>query len=157
MNLIAEIEAEHIAELAKEIPDFRAGDTIRVGFKPVCRTMKVFASAASTAKASPAHSQFAKSHSAKVWSVSSRCTPPTSTASPWFAAAVCVAPNCTISARAVVNPRVSSRIQTTKHRRGKRDENRYTSRISHDQRENDRRHNRRDEVHMGQRRRPAVA
>jgi len=33
MNLIAEIEAEHIAELAKEIPDFRAGDTIRVGFK----------------------------------------------------------------------------------------------------------------------------
>jgi len=33
MNLIAQIEAEHIAELAKEIPDFRAGDTIRVGFK----------------------------------------------------------------------------------------------------------------------------
>lgn len=33
MNLIAQIEAEHIAELAKDIPDFRAGDTIRVGFK----------------------------------------------------------------------------------------------------------------------------
>jgi large subunit ribosomal protein L19 len=33
MNLIAEIEAEQIAELGKEIPDFRAGDTIRVGFK----------------------------------------------------------------------------------------------------------------------------
>ena len=33
MNLIAQIEAEHIAELGKEIPDFRAGDTIRVGFK----------------------------------------------------------------------------------------------------------------------------
>ena len=33
MNLIAQIEAEHIAELAKEIPDFRAGDTIRVGFR----------------------------------------------------------------------------------------------------------------------------
>ncbi len=33
MNLIAQIEAEHIAELAKEIPDFRAGDTIRVGYK----------------------------------------------------------------------------------------------------------------------------
>jgi len=33
MNLIAQIEAEQIAELGKEIPDFRAGDTIRVGFK----------------------------------------------------------------------------------------------------------------------------
>jgi large subunit ribosomal protein L19 len=33
MNLIAQIEAEHIAELAKEIPDFRVGDTIRVGFR----------------------------------------------------------------------------------------------------------------------------
>ncbi|MGJ8626066.1 MAG: 50S ribosomal protein L19 [Sulfitobacter sp.] len=33
MNLIAEIEAEQIAELGKVIPDFRAGDTVRVGFK----------------------------------------------------------------------------------------------------------------------------
>jgi large subunit ribosomal protein L19 len=33
MDLIAELEAEQISELGKEIPDFRAGDTIRVGFK----------------------------------------------------------------------------------------------------------------------------
>lgn len=33
MNLIAELEAEQIAELKKEIPDFKAGDTIRVGYK----------------------------------------------------------------------------------------------------------------------------
>ena len=33
MNLIAQIEAEQIAELGHQIPDFRAGDTIRVGFK----------------------------------------------------------------------------------------------------------------------------
>jgi large subunit ribosomal protein L19 len=33
MNLIAEIEAEQIASLAKEIPEFGAGDTVRVGFK----------------------------------------------------------------------------------------------------------------------------
>lgn len=33
MNLIAEIEAEQIASLGKNIPDFKAGDTIRVGFK----------------------------------------------------------------------------------------------------------------------------
>ncbi len=33
MNLIAQIEAEQIAALGKEIPDFKAGDTIRVGYK----------------------------------------------------------------------------------------------------------------------------
>ena len=33
MDLIAQIEAEQIASLGKEIPDFKAGDTIRVGYK----------------------------------------------------------------------------------------------------------------------------
>ena len=33
MNLIAQIEAEQIAALGKVIPDFKAGDTSRVGFK----------------------------------------------------------------------------------------------------------------------------
>ena len=33
MNLIAQIEAEQIAALGKEIPVFKAGDTIRVGYK----------------------------------------------------------------------------------------------------------------------------
>jgi len=33
MNLIAQIEAEQIAALGKTIPDFRAGDTVRVGYK----------------------------------------------------------------------------------------------------------------------------
>ena len=33
MDLIAQLEAEQIAELGKEIPDFKAGDTIRVGYK----------------------------------------------------------------------------------------------------------------------------
>jgi large subunit ribosomal protein L19 len=33
MNLIAQIEAEQIAALNKTIPDFKAGDTIRVGYK----------------------------------------------------------------------------------------------------------------------------
>ncbi len=33
MNLIAQIEADQIAELGKTIPDFKAGDTIRVGFR----------------------------------------------------------------------------------------------------------------------------
>ncbi|MAM62778.1 50S ribosomal protein L19 [Maritimibacter sp. UBA3975] len=33
MDLIAKLEAEQIAELGKNIPDFKAGDTIRVGYK----------------------------------------------------------------------------------------------------------------------------
>ena len=33
MNLIAQLEAEQIAALGKTSPDFRPGDTIRVGYK----------------------------------------------------------------------------------------------------------------------------
>ena len=33
MDMIAQIEAEQIASLNKEIPDFKAGDTIKVGYK----------------------------------------------------------------------------------------------------------------------------
>jgi len=33
MDLIAMIEAEQIAALGKTIPDFKAGDTLRVGYK----------------------------------------------------------------------------------------------------------------------------
>ena len=35
MNLIQQIEAEEIAKAAKEIPEFRPGDTVRVGVKVV--------------------------------------------------------------------------------------------------------------------------
>jgi large subunit ribosomal protein L19 len=35
MNLIEQLEAEQIAELGKEIPDFSAGDTVRVGVRVV--------------------------------------------------------------------------------------------------------------------------
>jgi large subunit ribosomal protein L19 len=33
MNLIAQIDAEQVATLGKTLPDFKAGDTIRVGYK----------------------------------------------------------------------------------------------------------------------------
>jgi len=35
MNLLQQLEAEHIAALGKSIPDFAPGDTVRVGFKVV--------------------------------------------------------------------------------------------------------------------------
>lgn len=33
MDVIARIEAEQVAEINRDIPDFKAGDTIRVGFR----------------------------------------------------------------------------------------------------------------------------
>jgi len=33
MNIIEQLEAEQIVELGKDIPDFKAGDTVRVGYK----------------------------------------------------------------------------------------------------------------------------
>ena len=33
MDMIAQIEAEQIASLSKQIPDFKAGDTVKVGYK----------------------------------------------------------------------------------------------------------------------------
>ena len=33
MDLIQKIEADQITELGKKIPDFKAGDTVRVGYK----------------------------------------------------------------------------------------------------------------------------
>ena len=33
MNLLEQLEAEHIAELGSKLPDFAPGDTIRVGYK----------------------------------------------------------------------------------------------------------------------------
>ncbi|MEE4205995.1 MAG: 50S ribosomal protein L19 [Erythrobacter sp.] len=35
MNLIQQIEAEEISKAAKDIPEFRAGDTVRVGVKVI--------------------------------------------------------------------------------------------------------------------------
>ncbi|MEM8741125.1 MAG: 50S ribosomal protein L19 [Pseudomonadota bacterium] len=35
MNLLQQLEAEQIAALAKEIPDFAPGDTVRVGYKVI--------------------------------------------------------------------------------------------------------------------------
>ena len=42
MNLIQQIEAEEISKASKEIPAFRAGDTLRVGVKVVEGTRSNF-------------------------------------------------------------------------------------------------------------------
>jgi len=153
MNLIAQLEAEQIAELGKEIPDFKAGDTIRVGYKVT----------EGTARASPALSPFARFPLVKAWNVYSRCIPPTSTASPLCVVAAFVAPSCTTSAHAVVSPHVSLKRPTivrcpaAQTHKDWVHEKRYSPRLSHHRRQNDRWHSLPDEIHLGRRRRPAFA
>ena len=33
MNILEQLDAEQVQKLGNDIPDFKAGDTIRVGFK----------------------------------------------------------------------------------------------------------------------------
>ncbi|MBV1865590.1 MAG: 50S ribosomal protein L19 [Rhodobacteraceae bacterium] len=35
MNIIEQLDAEQVANIGKDIPDFKAGDTVRVGYKIV--------------------------------------------------------------------------------------------------------------------------
>ena len=35
MNMIEQLNAEHLAELGHAIPDFKSGDTIRIGYKVI--------------------------------------------------------------------------------------------------------------------------
>jgi len=168
MNLIAELEAEQLAELGHTIPDFKAGDTIRVGYKVtegsrtrvqnyegVCIARKNGSvSPVRTVQASPVRSQFARFRLVKAWNVCSHCIQQTSTASPLFAVVASVAPSCTISAHVVVSPRVSPRLPTTKRLRaqkhkGRCHEKRYPPRLPHHRRQNDRWHGYSDEIHLG--------
>jgi ribosomal protein L19 len=97
MNLIAQLEAEQIAALGADLPDFKAGDTIRVGYKVTEGTRSRVQNYEGVCIARNNGKGIAGS----------------------FCVAVCVARNCTISARAVVNPRVSPSRPTTKRLRRK--------------------------------------
>ena len=146
----------------KTSPTFKAGDTVRVGFKVTegSRTRVQNYEGVCIARnrwqlASPVRSPSAKSRSAKAWSVYSRCIRPTSTASPLFAVAASVAPNCTTCVPVVVNPHVSQRSPTTSpklapKRKERKDEKRHPSRLSRHRRQNDRWHRCSDEIHLGQ-------
>lgn len=119
MDLIAQIEAEQISALGQDIPDFKAGDTIRVGYKVtegtrtrvqnyegVCISRK-------TARASRVRSPSARFPLVKAWSVCSRCIRPTSNRSPLCAVAVSAAPSCTICVSVAANPPASRKSPTT--------------------------------------------
>lgn len=87
MNLLQTLEAEQIAELAKELPDFAPGDTVRVGYKVTEGTRSRVQNyegvviARNNGRGSADPSPFAKSPSAKALSAYSRSTRQTSTPS----------------------------------------------------------------------------
>ena len=51
MDLIAQLEAEQIAALGKTIPDFKPGDTVRVGYKVPTVRSRPFATPLATPSA----------------------------------------------------------------------------------------------------------
>jgi ribosomal protein L19 len=115
MNLLQTIEAEEIARLAKEIPDFSAGDTIRVGYKVVEGTRSRVQAYEGVCIARNGGKGIGASFTVRKISFgegSSACSPcirRTSTALPWSAAARSAAPSSTICARAAANRPASSR------------------------------------------------
>jgi hypothetical protein len=168
MDLIAELEAEQIASLGKDIPDFKAGDTIRVGYKVTegtrtrVQNYEGVCIAARMATASPDRSRCARSPSAKAWNVCSRCIRPISSRSRWCAAAASAARSCTTCARAAANRPGSPRTPPTSPNRARKrkepdDEKRHPSRLPRDRREDDQWRCHPDALDLGRRRRPAVA
>ena len=73
MDMIAQIEAEQIASLSKSIPDFKAGDTIKVGYKVtealdrVYKIMKACALPEKMVTVSRVSLPLEKYHLVKVW------------------------------------------------------------------------------------------
>ena len=141
MNLIAQLEAEQIAALGNDIPDFKAGDTIRVGYKVTegtrTRVQNYEGVCISRKNGHGIAGSFTvrKISFGEGVSVCSRCIRPMSTVSQLFAGAVCAAPSCIICGRVVVNLRglPKSLITNPKraHRRKERtDEKRHPSRLS---------------------------
>jgi len=102
MDLIAQLEAEQVAALGKDIPDFKAGDTIRVGYKVTEGTR-------SRVQNYEGVCQCARFPLVKAWNVCSHCIQQISKASQSSAVAASVAPSCTTCVHVVVSPRVSPR------------------------------------------------
>jgi ribosomal protein L19 len=116
MNLIQQIEAEEIAKAlaasGKEIPEFRAGDTLRVGVKVIEgeRTrVQAYEGVVIARSNRGINSNFTVRKMSFGEGVERvfRSTRPTLTRLPWFAVVSCVVQSCTICAAAPANAHVS--------------------------------------------------
>ncbi len=152
MNLIAQLEAEQIAALGKTIPDFKAGDTVRVGYKVTEGTR----SPRAELRRRVHRPQGRRRHRrvvhraqdfalAKAWNVCSRSIRPTSTRSRSCVAAGSAAPSSITCAIVAANPPGSPKTPTTKpkdapKRKERDDEKRHSPRIPHHRRQDDRWH-----------------
>ena len=123
MNLIAQIEAEQIAALGKTIPDFKAGDTVRVGYKVTegtrtrVQNYEGVCIAARTARASPDRSPSARFPSARASSGCSRCISTNINSIEVVRRGRSVAPSSTICARAAASRPASPKSPTTRRPR----------------------------------------
>jgi ribosomal protein L19 len=138
MNLIAQIEAEQIAALGKTIPDFKAGDTIRVGYKVTEGTRSRVQAYEGVCIGRKGGATIAASFTVRKISFGEgveRVFPLYSTnidRSRWSAAARSVAPSCTTCAPVAANRPVSPKTPPTKPKPNKErdDESGYPPRLS---------------------------
>ena len=120
MDLIAQLEAEQIAALGKEIPDFKAGDTLRVGYKVTEGTRSRIQMYEGVCISRKNGSGIAGSFTVRKISFGEgveRVFPLFSTnidSSPLFVVAASVARNSTTSAPVVANRLVLPKLRTTK-------------------------------------------
>ena len=123
MNLIAELEAEQIKALGKDIPDFAAGDTVRVGYKVTegsrspraglrGRLHRPQRRLGHRRQLHRAQDLLRRGRRARLPAALAR----TSIRSPWSAAARSAGPSSTTCASAAANPPASARRPTTAKR-----------------------------------------
>jgi large subunit ribosomal protein L19 len=169
MNLIAQIEAEQIAA-RQDIPDFKAGDTIRVGYKVTEGTRSRVQAYEGVCIGRNGGGGIGASFTVRKISFGEgveRVFPLYSTNidSDRGGAPRQGAPRQALlpARRAAASRPGSPRRPTTAPGRGRRslrsgsDESRYPPRLPHHRRQDDRRHRGADEIHLGQGRRHAVA
>jgi large subunit ribosomal protein L19 len=167
MDLIAQLEAEQIASLGKDHPDFKAGDTVRVGYKVTEGTRTRVQNYEGVCISRKNGEGIAGSFTVRKISFGEGVervfplTRPTSNRSTVVRRGrVRRAKLYYLRARrgkSPGSPRTHLQAQGRRSLRRRRDEKGHPSRLSHHRRQDDRRHRGADEIHLGRGRRHPVA
>jgi ribosomal protein L19 len=152
MNLIAQIEAEQIAALGKTIPDFKAGDTVKVGYKVTEGTRSRVQIYEGVVIGRKGGATISASFTVRKISFGEGVE----RVFPLYSTNIDAAPSCITFVIVAANLPGSWKIPPTKPqpaRKDRTDESRYSPRLSHHQRQNDRWHCIPNPHHLGQGRR----
>ena len=142
MNMIEQLNAEHLTELGHAIPDFKSGDTIRIGYKVIEGTRSRVQNYEGVCIARQGGGSVKASFTVRKISFGEGvervfpCTPPVLIRLPFCAVGVYGGRNCIICANGVVNQRglQSKRTTALQKTKDKRNEKRDSPRLSHDYR-----------------------